>query len=122
LLEKSDTGEAIVLSVIRSLCTEEAFAQQRKIGEKPMVVQISQKKLIEEVQKKIPKLTSRGIMRMFRVTFGFTAEPIKMSYDYLHRIETDKLDGLLVSWGLKEKEQTPNIKIPDTPGELIKQH
>jgi hypothetical protein len=115
LLERSDSGEAIVLSCIRTLFLEEASQQLMKTGERPVAVHISQKRLIEEVQRRIPKITNRGIMRMFRNTFGFAAEPIKTSYDYLHRIESNSLETLLVNWGLVEKETSMKIEVPDTP-------
>jgi len=103
LADLSETGEAVVLTVIRRMVSEESAAHFLKTGNKLSTVMISQRRLIDEVQKVIPKLTSRGIMSIFRDKFGFTEEPIKRSHDYIRHVDIERLHGLLEAWGLADK-------------------
>lgn len=112
LRDKSDSGEAAMLSVIRMIAMEETSAHLIKTGERPKAITLSQKRMIGEIQKLIPNLSGKAVMNSFRYKYGFTEEPVKHSHDYLHHINLQKLDDQLEAWGLRDKEEPATVELP----------
>jgi hypothetical protein len=75
------------------------------------LLEIWQWRLIEKVKEDIPKISGKGVMKIFRNKFNFTAEPTNHSHDSLHHINLEQLDVQLEAWGLKEREKPVRLEL-----------